>query len=151
MKGRKNTAWMFAFSDLAFLLLISLSLIPSAPEDLTLRFVEMDLPVVPDNKNLQPVSSGQEVWQLQVLPVTAEQPSPFRLAQAGETEGMSLDETTLIPALEELHQRQIMPVLLPEKTSISQDFLFAAAALTKVWSGQQGRTIVSPLEAGEKL
>ena len=149
MRGRKNTAWLFAFSDLAFLLLISLSLIPSAPEDLTLRFVEMNLPVVPDSEQMQPVTSAQEVWELQVLPVTAEQPMPFRLTRAGADEGMALDETSLIPALEELQQRQIMPVLLPEKTSISQDFLFAAAALTKVWSGREGRTIVSPLDAGE--
>ena len=149
MKGRKNTAWLFAFSDLAFLLLISLSLIPSAPEDLTLRFVEMNLPVVPDSDQMQPVASAQEVWELQVLPVTAEQPMPFRLTRAGADEGTTLDETSLIPALEELQQRQIMPVLLPEKTSISQDFLFAAAALTKVWSGREGRTIVSPLDAGE--
>ena len=149
MKGRKNTAWLFAFSDLAFLLLISLSLIPSAPEDLTLRFVEMNLPVVPDSDQMQPVASAQEVWELQVLPVTAEQPMPFRLTRAGADEGTALDETSLIPAREELQHRQIMPVLLPEKTSISQDFLFAAAALTKVWSGREGRTIVSPLDAGE--
>lgn len=149
MIGRKNTAWLFAFSDLAFLLLISLSLIPSAPEDLTLRFVEMNLPVVPDSEQMQPLTTAQEVWELQVLPVTAEQPEPFRLTRAGEDQGMALDETSLIPALEELQKRQIMPVLLPEKTSISQDFLFAAAALTKVWSGREGRTIVSPLDAGE--
>lgn len=149
MKMRKGTAWLFAFSDLAFLLLISLSLIPSAPTDVNLRFVEMDLPLVPDSDNLQPVASAQEVWELQILPVSEAQPTPFRLTRAGEETGMSLDETNLIPALQDLQQRQIMPVLLPEKTSISQDFLFAAAALTKVWTGREGRTIVSPLEEGE--
>lgn len=149
MKMRRSTAWLFAFSDLAFLLLISLSLIPSAPPDLTLRFAEMNLPVVPDSESLQPVTSAQEVWELQILPVSAERPSPFRLARAGEKEGMTLDETTLVPALERLHELQIMPVLLPEKTSLSQDFLFAAAAMAKVWSGREGRTIVSPQAGGE--
>lgn len=149
MKMQKSTAWLFAFSDLAFLLLISLSLIPSAPPDLTLRFAEMNLPVVPDSENMQPVASAQETWELQILPVGAEHATPFRLARAGEKEGMALDETTLIPALERLQELQIMPVLLPEKTSLSQDFLFAAAALAKVWAGREGRTIVSPTAEGE--
>lgn len=149
MKIRKGSAWMFAFSDLAFLLLISLSLVPSAPDDVTLRFVEMNLPVVPDSETMQPVASAGEVWELQILPVTNEQPLPFRLTRAGAKQGKALDEATLIPALEELHQRQILPVLLPEKTSISQDFLYAAAALNKVWSNQQARTVVSPLDQGE--
>lgn len=149
MKMRRSTAWLFAFSDLAFLLLISLSLIPSAPPDLNLRFAEMNLPVVPDSENLQPVASAQEVWELQILPVGAEHTTPFRLVRAGEKTGMALDEATLIPALERLHQLQIMPVLLPEKTSISQDFLFAAAAIAKVWSAGESRTIVSPMVEGE--
>ncbi|MGK2907109.1 MAG: hypothetical protein ACSLFH_12275 [Desulfuromonadales bacterium] len=144
---KRNSAWLFAFSDLAFLLLISLSLIPSAP-DIALRLSEMKLPEVPDSRNLQPVAERKELWELQVLEVTGDITSPFRLKRAGETEGMMLDESNLIPALEELQQKQIMPVLLPEKTSISQDFLFAVAGLAKVWSAEDSRTIVSPLPTG---
>ncbi len=145
---RRNAAWLFAFSDLAFLLLISLSLIPSAPPDIALRLSEMKLPEVPDSRNLQPVTQRQEVWELQVLQVTGDVTSPFRLKRAGEKEGMMLDDTNLIPALEKLQQQQIMPVVLPEKTSMSQDFLFAAAALAKVWSTEESRTIVRPLPTG---
>lgn len=148
MKLRKNNTWLFAFSDLAFLLLISLSLIPSAPPDISLRFSEMNLPVVPDSRNLQPVAERQEIWELQILPVTGDRTSPFRLTRAGEKAGMALDEITLIPALEKLQEHQIMPVLLPEKTSLSQDFLFAAAALAKVWSAEDSRTIVRPMPTG---
>jgi len=61
---------------------------------------------------------------------------------------MMLDESNLIPALEQLQQKQIMPVILPEKTSLSQDFLFAAAGLAKVWSAEDSRTIVRPLPTG---
>lgn len=144
---KRNSAWLFAFSDLAFLLLISLSLIPSAPE-VTLRLSEMNLPVVPDSSNLQPVAERKEVWELQVLAVAGDQETPFRLLRSGDKEGQALDETTLIPALEQLHQRQVMPVLLPEKTSLSQDFLFAAGALAKVWSIEDSRTVVSPMPIG---
>ena len=148
MRRRKNNMWLFAFTDLAFLLLISLSLIPSAPEDISLRFAEMNLPVVPDSRNLQPVREQQEAWELQIFAIGPQHSVPFQLVRAGEKEGMALDEGNLIPALEGLRERQSRPVLLPEKTSLSQDFLFAAAAMAKVWSAADSRTIVKPVDTG---
>ena len=148
MLRRKKSMWLFAFTDLAFLLLISLSLIPSAPTDISLRFAEMNLPVVPDSRNLQPLRVEQEIWELQVFAVGVEHPVPFRLARAGENEGLNLDEGNLIPALERLRETQARPVLLPEKASLSQDFLFAAAAMAKVWSAADSRTIVRPVDTG---
>lgn len=148
MKKRTNNHWVFSLADLAFLLLISLSLIPTAPPDLTLRFAEMDLPEVPDSRSLRPVSEKLEAWELQILAVNKEHSSPFRLARAGEKAGMALDQNSLIPALQKLQEHKIMPMLLPEKTSLSQDFLFAAAALAKVWSAEESRTVVRPMETG---
>ncbi len=81
---RKEHAWLFAFTDLAFLLLISLSMIPSAPADISLHFAEMNLPEVPDNQNLQPMAEQPEAWELRIMPVSAEHPVPYRLARAGE-------------------------------------------------------------------
>lgn len=148
MLRRKNHMWLFAFTDLAFLLLISLSLIPSAPKDISLRFAEMNVPVVPDSRNLRPVREQQETWELQIFPVGPEHSVPFQLIRTGAKEGMDLDEGNLIPALERLRERQAQPVLLPEKTSLSQDFLFAAAAMAKVWSAADSRSIVRPVDAG---
>ena len=148
MLRQKKTMWLFAFTDLAFLLLISLSLIPSAPADISLRFAEMNLPVVPDSRSLQPMREQQESWELQIFAVGAEHPFPFRLVRTGEKEGLSLNEGNLIPALERLRDSRARPVLLPEKTSLSQDLLFAAAAMAKVWSAADSRSIVRPVDTG---
>jgi hypothetical protein len=151
MKKKKNHTWLFAFTDLSFLLLISLSLIPSAPTDITIRFAEMDVPVVPDSSNLSPVESKGELWELQVYALSEAHPKPYALRRSpsGDEPSLLLDQDNLIQTLETLRSRDIRPVLIPEKTSLSQDFLFAAAALTKVWSGGGNRTIVQPLPLGE--
>ncbi len=148
MKRRTKNTWLFAFTDLSFLLLISLSMIPGAPQDISLHLAEMHLPVVPDSRSLQPLAERQQSWELQILPVTGERPSPFRLVRAGERDGTPLDEQSLIPALQELKKQQVQPALLPDKTSLSQDFLFAAAALAQVWSLPDSRTIVKPMPRG---
>lgn len=145
-RGTKNT-WLFAFTDLSFLLLICLSLIPSAPADISLHLAEMNLPSVPDNRNLRPVAK-QEQWNLQIFPISAKHPTPYRLSRIGAREGMTLDEKTLIPALEKLRSQGIRPLLLPDKTSITQDFLFAAGALARVWSKTENRSIVRTMETG---
>ncbi len=145
-RGTKNT-WLFAFTDLSFLLLICLSLIPSAPADISLHLAEMNLPAVPDNRNLRPVAK-QEQWNLQIFPISAKHPTPYRLSRIGAREGMTLDEKTLIPALEKLRSQGIRPLLLPDKTSITQDFLFAAGALARVWSKTENRSIVRTMETG---
>lgn len=147
MRRRNRQMWLFSFTDLAFLLLISLSLIPSSP-DVSLRFAEMDLPVVPDSRNLQPLEERQESWELRIFAVGGEHSVPFRLGRVGEGGGVDLDEGNLLPALEKLRETRERPVLLPEKTSLSQDLLFAAAAMAKVWSAAESRSVVRPVDTG---
>lgn len=149
MKKKNNQTWLFSFTDLAFLLLISLSAIPSA-EKVTIRFAEMNVPVVPDSRQLAPVEQLREVWELQVYPVSGEHPVPYRIVQGGlgSVPGggseLLLGPEELVPALESLRQRNIQPMLLPEKRSLSQDFLFAAGALARVWSSNGSQAIVQP-------
>jgi hypothetical protein len=147
MKRRNKHTWLFAFTDLSFILLLSLSLIPSAPADVSLHFAEMNLPTVPESANLHPLSEQHQTWELQIFPPSEKRPGPFRLAEAGAGEGLDLNETTLIPALEKLREQNIRPELLPEKTSLTQDFLFAAGALASVWSEASG-PIVRPVTPG---
>ncbi len=152
MKLRQSHTWLFAFTDLAFLLLISLSLIPSAPDNIIIHFSEMQIPEVPDNPNMSPVDKPTHSWELQVHPKTEEQPKPFRLVKIGlqassaaERHAKVIDRENLISELEALKKKGARPVLLPEKTSMSQDFLFAAGAIARVWSLTNGRTIVKPI------
>jgi hypothetical protein len=154
MKRRNNHTWLFAFSDLSFLLLISMTMIPSALPDMALHFAEMDLPLVPASGELSPFAASGELWELQVLGTTVETPSPFRLtridAQSGrEVEGLSLDRQSLPAALERLRRENVRPVLLPEKSSLSHDLLFAGGALAQVWTDGRSPTMVRPLRGGE--
>lgn len=153
MKLRNSQTWLFSFTDLAFLLLISLSLIPSAPDNITIKLAEMDVPVVPEHGLMDPVAKVQEVWELQVFAVSEKHPTPYRLLRAKVGKSVSgddqkvLSKEQLLPELLALKQRNIRPMLLPEKNSLSQDFLYAAGVLAKVWTNGT-RTVVQTESAG---
>lgn len=156
MKTKKSQIWLFAFTDLAFLLLISLSLVPSAPDNINIHFSEMDIPAVPENPNLSPVKEAYDVWELQVYEQTEDHPKPFGLVKVGiyksratERYSKNLDRNDLIPELESLKQTSARPTLMPEKKSLSQDFLFAAGALARVWSSANTQTIVKSINPEE--
>ncbi len=149
MKKNNGQTWLFSFTDLAFLLLISLSTIPVA-DTITIRFSEMDVPVVPESQSLSPLGSLAEIWELQVHPVSQEQPVPYRIVRSGlagtvrEDQPLLLGPDELLDALETLKARRIQPMLLPEKTSLSQDLLYAAGAMARVWGTDYGETVVRP-------
>lgn len=155
MKNKNGQTWLFSFTDLAFLLLISLSTIPVA-DSVTIRFSEMDVPVVPDSSQLGSLVKMSEAWELQVLPVSEDSPMPYKIMRSGlgsPVDGdaaMLLSAEELIPALEKLKARDVQPTLLPNKTSITQDLLYAAGAMAKVWGLEHSETVVQPevLEEG---
>ena len=156
MRIKQSQTWLFAFTDIAFLLLISLSLIPSAPDLITVRFSEMDIPSVPSNPNLAPVEASHGTWELQIHQKSKEHPAPFRLAKIellriGQKEQSVkyLEQDELISALEAIQETSDRPVLLPGKMSFSQDFLYAAGAIARVWTTGKDRTIVKPVNPEE--
>jgi hypothetical protein len=153
MKLRHKHTWLFAFTDLSFLLLISMTMIQSAPPGISLHFAEMNLPLVPESEELSPAAEGQNAWELQILGTTLETPFPFRLARRDhlsgkEVEGFYLDRDHLLTALEKLRNANVRPVLLPEKSSLSHDLLFAGGALARVWTDGRSPTIVRPIGGG---
>lgn len=147
MKMRNSQTWLFSFTDLAFLLLISLSLIPSAPDNITVKLAEMDVPVVPEHGLMEPVVKVQEIWELQVFAVSDTHPTPYRMLKAGMGKSVAkedekiLTKEQLMTEVLALKQRNIRPMLLPEKNSLSQDFLYAAGVIAKVWT-DGSRTVV---------
>ncbi len=153
MKLRSKQVWLFAFTDLSFLLLISLSLIPSAPSGLSLHFAEMNPPLVPDSAELTTVRDHKDGWELQVIAAANGEPSPYRLVRVdgrsgNELEALSVGRENLLAALEAMKTEDARPLLLPEKDSLSHDFLFAAAALARVWSDGRSPTVVQPILTG---
>jgi len=152
MKIKQNHVWLFAFTDLAFLLVLALSMIPSSSSDVRIHFSQMDIPVIPSNPNMSPVEELHDVWELQVYAKSENHPTPFKLVEVRLDQNNStklyskyLDQDDLIIELELLKKRNICPMLLPEKKSLSQDFLFAAGAIAKVWMSVQSQTIVKPM------
>ncbi len=155
MKNNNGQTWLFSFTDLAFLLLISLSTIPVA-DSVTIRFSEMDVPVVPESQQLGALGQLREVWELQVHPVSKEYPVPYKIARFGLASQVDGEEVKLLAAeqllgeLANLKARNIRPILLPEKTSLTQDLLYAAGSMAKVWGKEYGEAVVQPeiLEEG---
>lgn len=157
MRLKQHHAWLFAFTDLAFLLLISLSLIPSAPGDIMVHLSAMDVPIVLENSNLSPIRESKELWELHVYGGKSDNhPTPFKLVRVAIVQGSStplyhqyLQRDQLLGELESLEERHIRPVLLPSKTSLSHDFLFAAGAIAKAWDNTRPDTIVKPVNPEE--
>jgi len=157
MRLKQHHTWLFAFTDLAFLLLISLSLLPSAPEDIMLHLAAMDVPRVLENPNLSPIRKSKELWELHVYsPRSDTHPTPFELVRVASVQGSStplyhqyLQRDHLLRELQSLEERHIRPVLLPSKTSLSHDFLFAAGAVAKAWDNTRPDTIVKPVNSEE--
>ncbi|MCD4689208.1 MAG: hypothetical protein K8R55_07750 [Desulfuromonadaceae bacterium] len=155
MKNNNGQTWLFSFTDLAFLLLISLSTIPVA-DSVTIRFSEMDVPVVPESQQLGALGQLREVWELQVHPVSEEYPVPYKIARFGLASQVDGEEVKLLSSeqllgeLANLKARNIRPMLLPEKTSLTQDLLYAAGSMAKLWGEAYGETVVQPeiLEEG---
>lgn len=158
MRLKQHHAWLFTFTDLAFLLLISLSMIPSSPDDVTVHFSEMDVPSVLANPNLSPIRKSREVWALHVYGRKADtHPTPFKLVRVEITRDSStpfyaeyLQRDELLGKLESLKERNIRPELLPSKTSLTQDFLFAAAAIARAWDNTRSKAIVKPVNSTEE-
>ena len=150
MKTKHNHTWLFAFTDLAFLLLISLSLIPEAPRDIFVHFAEMDVPSVPSNPALSPIHDSNEIWELRVFARSQRHPTPFKLVRVRMDRKdspvlyfKSPERDELASELESLKKRNIRPVLVPQKESLTDDFLFAAGLISTVWAGEKSQTIVS--------
>lgn len=139
------------------MLLISLSLIPSAPDNITIKLAEMDVPVVPEHGKMAPIAKVQEAWELQVYAVSEKHPTPYRLIKAGvgktipDNDAQILTKEDLLPALIALKDRNIRPMLLPEKSSLSQDFLYAAGVIAKIWTDGTRTVVQTETEAGESV
>jgi len=157
MKLKQHYAWLFCFTDLAFLLLISLSLIPSAPVDSYIHFALMEVPAVPENPNLAPLKKSDVQWELHVYGGYPEiHPQPFKLiGMVAEPSGARtvadryLEKDELLGELLLLRDHGIRPVLIPSKSSLSHDFLFAAGAIARTWEGAKSGAIVKSLDLDE--
>jgi len=135
-------AWLFAFVDLAFLLLIAMTQLGGDPNAITVG--EIMIPRVPE-ETAEPILNGaSQRWQLRVHPLDPSFPAPFELVAPGGV-GIRLDESALRAKLEALPLTALAkPVLAPHADSRSQDMLTAVSALEQRWPSRR-RAAIRPL------
>ena len=157
MKLKQHHTWLFCFTDLAFLLLISLSLIPNSPQEPYIHFALMDVPGVPANPNLSTVQPSDELWELHVYgDITENHPKPFQLVGMVK-DGQNtrtiyekfIEKDELLEELQRLKGRHLRPVLIPSKDSLRHDFLFAAGAIARTWEHAQSKALVKSFTPDE--
>lgn len=159
MKVRKNNfIWLFAFADLAFLLLISFTQIPNT------RLQKIPLPKVPQKNGEALMARAQTSMKLFIFaadpPETGKSEPrtvsrPFQLVTfQGATktaETPRLEEAQLVPALKERFEPDLAgPVVWPHPSARAEDLLTAYVCIQQVWLDQEVVIAVTPREGSEK-
>jgi hypothetical protein len=143
-------AWLFSFVDLAFLMLIAMTILASqnagAPD-----FGEMQVPRIGEEKSDGLAAGRGEVLQLRVHAM--DEQAPFELILTGtmidasEPTGadLRLELDALDAALVAAHAAGApKPLLAPHEDSRSQDLLDAASSIEALWPSQR-RAVVARL------
>ena len=126
-------AWLFAFVDLAFLLLIAMTQLGANPD--AVEVGDMLLPRI-GGEMAPKLAGARDLWQLRVHP-PAQASDPFELVPAGSVGGR-VDAGQLRGRLHELRAAgEARPLLAPHADSRSQDFLNAVELIEEVWPGRR--------------
>ncbi len=143
-------AWLFAFVDLAFLLIIAMTQV--GVDDAAPDFGEISVPKIrTDSADALPARFHNR-WQLRVHPPAAFRSKPFELSRNDDASVGPKPSDRL--ELGELERRltamkasgEGRPLLAPHEDSLSQDLLAAANAIESTWPRRR-RVAVIPLAA----
>ena len=148
-------AWLFSFVDLAFLMLIAMTLLAAEKSGLP-DIGEMAIPKIGE-KQSQELNAGMagEFWQLRIHPPsqyddgTLEPPFELKLAAGGALgeEAELVDKDELARRLEQIHSAGAQkPMLAPHEDSRSQDLLDAAGLIEEHWPSPRRALVARLLE-----
>lgn len=130
-------AWLFAFIDLAFLLLLAMTQL-SGREALDLG--EIVLPRIGEEAAPELHAGAQRSWQLRIHP-PLRGTSPFELIGPG-SEGVRLSAGELRIRLGDLRAAsRTRPLLAPHADSRSQDLLHAVELVEELWPSRRRATV----------
>lgn len=148
--GNHAPAWLFAFVDLAFLLLIAMTQLGGDGSRRALDLGEVIVPRVRGDAATELPTGSPRRWQLRVHPPGTDGSSPFELTRPGDPAvepPARLDPEELRGRLAELRaSREAKPLLAPHRDSRSQDLLDAAAWIEELWPTRR-RATVAPILA----
>ncbi|NNL84307.1 MAG: hypothetical protein HKP27_01580 [Myxococcales bacterium] len=143
-------AWLFAFVDLAFLLIIAMTQV--GVDDASPDFGEISVPKIRTESADALPARFHNRWQLRVYPPVADGTGPFELsrnddADVGPKPSDRLELAGLERRLASLKGGgEGRPLLAPHEDSLSQDLLAAANAIENQWPRRR-RVAVIPLAA----
>lgn len=151
MRLNDNHIWLFAFADLAFLLLIAFTQIPHADIE------KMLLPKVPPSSNRESMDTTLS-YKLYVHPPLKELylKKPFQIVSYDGKEGQltedHLSQRQLKRRLQDLSQKtDTGPILWPHPFSRSEDMLIAYSHIKHIWPNAEVIIAVMPKEATEEI
>ncbi|MDY6854311.1 MAG: hypothetical protein SWO11_06330 [Thermodesulfobacteriota bacterium] len=151
MKLKGSHIWLFAFADLAFLLLIAFTQVPHAD------IQKMLLPKIPPSSNRESIDTSLS-YKLFVHPPSEELflKNPFEIVSSGEKEdrhtGDLLSEKQLKRRLENLSEiSDTGPILWPHPSSQSEDMLIAYTHIKHIWPNSEVIIAVMPEESIEEI
>jgi len=147
---KQNRVWLFAFADLAFILLISITQYFSLAEKI---YIEVELPQVKTDILSKSKDIKTELaWQLVVNePSKSNKESVFQLYQTHNTKInttiRSYNKEDLERILKEkkdqIHQK---PIIVPDANSLTGDTFWATSLIDKYWPQNPSSAIASPLK-----
>jgi len=158
MKVRRNNfIWLFAFADLAFLLLISFTQIPDT------RIQKIPLPKVPQENGQRLMTKAAAHVKLFIFePVVIEtdekskekEPAPFQLVTfqgaSKVAESPRIPESQLLRKLKErFTPNQSGPVLWPHPSARTEDLLTAYVLIQQVWRNEEVTIAIIPKDVDE--
>ena len=131
-------AWLFAFVDLAFLLLLGMPQLGVGERAIDLG--EVVVPRIGEATAEAPPRGAEELAQLRVHPREAADDAPFELVRADDRSWVDAPE--LIAHLEAWRADGAKrPLLAPHDQSLSRDLLSAVAAVETVWPSRRRAAI----------
>lgn len=131
-------AWLFAFVDLAFLLLLGLTQLQSSQ---AADLGEIVVPRIGAERSETLAPGSKQRWQLRVHPPSAEAPEPFELVD-GEGRALRVSTQELRERLATLGKAETRrPLLAPHADARSEDLLRAVAWIEENWPGRRRATV----------
>ncbi len=145
--GNNAPSWLFAFVDLAFLMVIAMTQVAKNADSSALHVAEMLVPRIEREVTSALPPTGAAGWQLRVHPPTENEASPFELLRLGaapsQMEATRLPLEMLAERLQQLERAQeAKPLLAPHADSRSQDMLDAIALVEERWPGPRRAAVL---------
>jgi len=141
MKGKSNNIWLFAFADLAFLLLIAYTQIP-----LGITFEEMVIPEVNPDSQYNTLDSRVQSFELRIHKVSDEEPNPYQLVlyleNGGKSFGERIPKDELEGALRAIaREERPEPFIVPDERSFTKDLVWAMSLVKVIWENSSKVTV----------